>query len=316
MIKVTVARIGARSSARAPRSVVVRVPGPQGPAGTTALGTVTVVNPDQNPAITASGTARDRVFNFNLPRAAVPSLGTVTPLNPDESPTVTTTVTDGDVAYNFGLPDAASFTVTDNVVSPNINPSVATTVTDGDVGLDFSLPRAAAVTVDALATVLNPDQQPSVGTTTTDGDVEIAFSLPRASTVSVGSVVTVSNETPAAVTDSGSDGDVVLDFDIPAGGDNIFISDTPPSNTDILWADTSEDPAEAQLLFGQLLDVDFSTPPVGNDLVAYNGTSWVPSQASIANLSDVSGSPSDGEVLVYNGTSGDWEPGDYVAVLG
>ena len=95
------------SKARPPRSVIVRVPGPQGPSGTANLGTVTVVNPNQSPSITASGTARDRIYNFNLPRAAVVSVGTVTALNPDESPTVTATTTDGDVAYNFGLPEAA-----------------------------------------------------------------------------------------------------------------------------------------------------------------------------------------------------------------
>jgi hypothetical protein len=57
---------------------------------------------------------------------------------------------------------------------------------------------------------------------------------------------------PAAVTDSGSDGDVVLDFAIPQGvqgepgakgdtGDTgIVISPTEPDVTDVLWADTSE----------------------------------------------------------------------------
>ena len=97
MIKVTVTSINARSSARQPRTVVVRVPGPQGAAGTTALGTVTVLDPDDNPTVTATGTTQNRIFNFGLPRAAVPTVGTVTALDPDETPTVTATPTDGDI---------------------------------------------------------------------------------------------------------------------------------------------------------------------------------------------------------------------------
>ena len=76
------------AKAKQPRTVVVTVPGPQGSAGTANIGTVTVLDPDQSPTITASGTEVDRIYNYGLPRAAVVSVGTVTALNPDETPTV------------------------------------------------------------------------------------------------------------------------------------------------------------------------------------------------------------------------------------
>jgi hypothetical protein len=277
VIKVTVTNINARSSARQPRTVVVKVPGPQGSAGTANIGTVTVLDPDQNPTITASGTEVDRIYNYGLPRAAVVSVGTVTALNPDESPTVTATTTDGDVAYNFGLPEAASFTVNDNVVSPNVAPSVNDTVTDGDVALTFDLPRAATVSV-GTTTVVNPDQNPdATGVTDGDGDVTVDFDLPRAPTFAVGSVSSVSSTTPAAISDVGSDGDIVLDFDIPVGANNIVISPTPPVDTEVLWLDESEGAAAYSVYMEDILDVDYgSGGPSVDDVLVWDGDYWVP----------------------------------------
>jgi len=56
-----------------------------------------------------------------------------------------------------------------------------------------------------------------VSSTTTDGDVEIAFSLPAAPTFAVGTVTTVGPSETADATDVGTDGNIVIDFDLPRG---------------------------------------------------------------------------------------------------
>lgn len=271
---VTVTRSTTSSAVRQPRSIVVKVPGPQGSAGTSNIGTVTVLNPDQNPTISASGTEVDRIYNYGLPRAPRATVGTVTGLNPDQAPTVTTTTTDGDVAYNFGIPEAANFTVTDGVVSPNVSPSVSTTVTDGDVALDFSLPRTATVEVGST-TVLNPDQNPAVGSSTdADGDVTIDFDLPRAPTFAVGTVSSVPHESPATVANVGTNGDIVLDFEVPIGANAFSIGPTPPEDTGVLWGDTNEPPGIYQFYVENLLDVDYGSAPAPGDVLVWDGEYW------------------------------------------
>jgi hypothetical protein len=219
------------AKARKPRSVIVTVPGPQGPSGTANLGTVTVVNPDQNPDVVASGTARDRVFSFLLPRAAAVDVGTVSTLNPDQSPTVSSTIVDGDVDYNFGLPRAASFTVNDNVVSPNVNPSVTTVVTDGDIDLTFDLPRTATLAVGSV-TVVNPDVSPDVTTNVDpDGDVTFDFDLPDAPEVALGTVTTVNPDVAPDVSFTVTDGNVEVDFELPRAAD-VTLGTVTPVNPD------------------------------------------------------------------------------------
>lgn len=67
--------------------------------------------------------------------------------------------------------------------------------------------------------VVNPDTNPSV-TDLTSSNTSLftaQFSLPRASNVSIGTVSTGAAGSNATVTDSGTNGDVILDFTIPRG---------------------------------------------------------------------------------------------------
>lgn len=57
---------------------------------------------------------------------------------------------------------------------------------------------------------------------------------------SVGTVSTVAADDPAAVTNVGTDGQVILDFDIPRGFSGAVISETEPAETDVLWINTSQ----------------------------------------------------------------------------
>jgi hypothetical protein len=229
VIKVTVTNINARSSARQPRTVVVRVPGPQGSAGTANIGTVTVLDPDQNPTITASGTEVDRIYNYGLPRAAVLSVGNVSSGTDGLDADVTATVTNGDVALDFTLPRSNVTIGTVTPVNPDVAPDVTATTTDGDVAFNFDLPEAAAFTVNA-ATVVNPDQSPAVSATETDGDYALTFDLPRAPDFTVGTVTVGADATDAVVTDVGANGDIELDFTIPRA--TVDVGTTTPINPD------------------------------------------------------------------------------------
>ena len=188
-------------------------------AADVSLGTVTAVDNDQLPAITDSGTDGDVVLDVNLPKAKTLDLGTVTVVNPDVNPAISDSGDVNSAVFDVSIPRAAAVTVDTpaTVVAADVDPSVASTTTDGDVEIAFTLPRAAEVTVATPATVLNPDQQPAVSSTTTDGDVEIAFSLPAAPTFAVGTVTTVGPSETADATDVGTDGNIVIDFDLPRG---------------------------------------------------------------------------------------------------
>ena len=265
MIKVTVTNINARSSARQPRTVVVRVPGPQGRAGTNVIGDFVVLNPDQLPDITTSGTIVDQIYNFSLPRApsfavgtvttgapgssadvvdvgadgdivldldipqgdkgdaATVDVGVVTTVNPDQQPDVSNTGTVNDAIFDFELPRAPTFTVgTVTAVAQGLE-SVADVGADGDIVLDFELPKGdkgdkgdvGELTVGTTSPV-NPDQNPSVVNSGTTSDAVFDFSLPRAPTFSVGTVTAVAQGLEA-VTNVGTNGDIVLNFDAPKG---------------------------------------------------------------------------------------------------
>jgi surface protein len=220
--------------------------GDQGDAATLDVGTVTVVNPDQDPSVTNSGTTSAAIFDFSLPSAATLDLGTVSVVNPNVNPSVTDVGTGGNVVLDIDLPRAADLTLgTITVVTPDTNPSITDVGTNGDAQFNFSLPRAATIGVNTT-TVLNPDQNPSVADTGTAGDAAFTFSLPRAPTFTVGTVTTGAEGSSATVTDVGTNGDITLDFSIPVGdtgetGDTgVIISATAPANTEVIWADTSE----------------------------------------------------------------------------
>lgn len=202
------------SASRSLRAVVVKVPGPQGPGGTNNIGTVTVLNPDQNPTITASGTEIDRVYNYGLPRAATVTVGNVSSGTNGLDADVTANVTNGDVSLDFTLPRSNVTVGAVTPVDPDVNPSVTAVVTDNDVELDFDLPTAAQFTVDS-ANVVNPDQNPAVSSSEEYGDYRLTFDLPRAPDFTVGTVTAGTGPTDVAVTDVGTNGDVELNFTVP-----------------------------------------------------------------------------------------------------
>jgi len=329
MIRVDVTRVNARSSARQPRSVVVKVPGPQGSAGTANIGTVTVLNPDQNPTITASGTEVDRVYNYGLPRAATVTVGTVTPGTSGNDAAVSSTVTDGDVALDFtvpstqvsvdtvttvnpdqspaassatdangdtvlsfDLPRAPAVTVgTVTPLDPDANPSVSAVTTNGDVALDFDLPTAAQFSVDP-ANVLNPDQNPAVAMSEEYGDYALTFDLPRAPDFTVGTVTAV-DQGFEAVTDVGTNGDIVLNFDVPKGdkGDKGDTGDTGLGVPDPIGSE------------GQVVTVSSGVAV------------WQDPVASVSALTDVDEGSGfeDGNVLIYDAAGTVWVPGEPAA---
>jgi hypothetical protein len=281
VIKVTVTRINARSSARQPRSVVVRVPGPQGfkgNTGTSQLGEVVVLNPNQPPAVSQTGTPENAVYNFSLPRTPEFTVRSTTASAPGgDAVAFAEGDSSGDVLFDFILPRG------------NEGPQ-------GIQGIQGIQGDAATVDVGTVA-VVNPDRSPDVSNSGTTSDAVLDFDLPRAPAVSVGSVTTVGPADFAAVTDSGTDGDVVLDFDIPQGvkgdtgdtgpqGDTgVEISAVEPENLTVLWADTSEE-GDAVLPLGGA---------AGQSLVKVSGDDYDTTWADL----DTDG-VSEGTVNLYN----------------
>ena len=297
MIKVTVTRINARSSARPPRSVVVRVPGPQGPAGTANLGTVTVVNPDQNPNVMATGTARDRIYNFVLPRAAAFAVGDVVAGDDATDVAVTDVGTNGDVELDFRIPRTTVNVGATTTVNPDVNPSVGNSGTDAAAVFDFDLPRAADFSVDPV-NVVNPDQSPSVILNETDGDYDIEFSLPRAPGFTVGNVTVGADATDADVADVGTDGDIELDFKLPRA--TLDVGTTTSVNPDQSPAVTNSG-TDASAVF------DFSLPRAPTFTVGDVTTTLPGTDAVITNVG------SDGDIVldieIPRGDTGDPGPG-------
>jgi hypothetical protein len=70
----------------------------------------TVLNPNQSPSITNTGTPVSADFKFDIPRAAAVSLGTITTLTPGSSATLTNTGSNGDTVLNFGIPRGTGIT--------------------------------------------------------------------------------------------------------------------------------------------------------------------------------------------------------------
>jgi predicted RNA-binding protein len=78
--------------------------GDKGDTGEFQVGTTTVVNPDQPPAVSNSGTTTDAVIDFDLPRAPTFAVGDVTTVNWFEPATVTDVGADGDIVLDFDIP--------------------------------------------------------------------------------------------------------------------------------------------------------------------------------------------------------------------
>jgi alpha-tubulin suppressor-like RCC1 family protein len=106
--------------------------------------------------------------------------------------------------------------------------AVADVGTDGDVELNFTFPRTTLAV--GTTTEVNPDQSPSVSNSGTDGAAVFDFDLPRAPTFTVGTVTTVNPDVPASVTNVGTDGDIVLDVDIPQGETGDTGAGLPPTS--------------------------------------------------------------------------------------
>lgn len=157
------------------------------------------------------------------------------------------------------------------VVDPNVAPAVTNVGTVQDAVFAFTLPRAPQVNVSGTTPAL-PNVAPSVtGGATAAGDTTLEFVLPRAAQVTIGTVSTVAPDVPASVADSGTNGDVVLDFGIPKGDTGLTGTVTgavAPEDTDQLWVDTTDDTPNDSVVFdptigvGDLVVVKSIDPPV------------------------------------------------------
>jgi hypothetical protein len=63
------------------------------------------------------------------------------------------------------------------------------------------------------------------------------------------------------------------------GDPGVVIDSTPPTNTDLLWVDTSE--TGEGLSLGDLADVDEGSGANTDDVLTYDGTFWVPAVPNV-----------------------------------
>jgi hypothetical protein len=128
-----------------PNNILVEVDGTQGPVGASnslAIGTTTVLTPDQNPTSTITGTSPSQTLSLGLPRAAAVTVSGTTVVNPNVSPSVATVDTSGDKAVTFSLPRAPTTTIgTTTTGNAGTNAAVSNTGTLGDALLNFTIPR-------------------------------------------------------------------------------------------------------------------------------------------------------------------------------
>ena len=105
-------------------------------------------------------------------------------------------------------------------VAANVSPSI-TQIGGGtsSTTMSFNLPVAPTVTLNATpAITLYPNQSPTVSSTITGtGDTVLQFSIPSAPSVTIGTVTTGAAGSSAAVTNVGTNGNVVLNITIPTG---------------------------------------------------------------------------------------------------
>lgn len=200
------------------------VVGPQGDTGELTLGTTTIVNPDINPSVTNTGTPTNGIFNFNLPRAATITFDTtpVVVINPNLDPDISVVDINGDKELQLSLPRSRDISLNQTpvlVVNADVDPSVSiTTDGSGDKSLQFSLPKTAEILLNEIpVNVLNPNENPYITDSGVDGNMVLQFGLPSAPNVSVGNVITGSAGTNAIINNTGTNGNIVLDFTIPRG---------------------------------------------------------------------------------------------------
>lgn len=115
------------------------------------------------------------------PTATV-DLGTVTVLNPNQNPTVSNTGSTGAALFSFGIPSAPTVTMHTTpmlVGNPNSNPSVANSGTGGNVVLQMTMPRAPVVSLGSVSVATSGQSGTVTATTSGAGDVAFNFVVPR-----------------------------------------------------------------------------------------------------------------------------------------
>jgi hypothetical protein len=121
------------------------VRGERGPTASIDAGTVTVLNPNQTPTITNSGTTGFAVIDFGIPRAASASLN-ATPMlvgNPNSNPSMTNSGSGGDLVLQMTMPRApvVSLGTVANATSGQSGNVTSTTSGAGDVAFNFVVPQ-------------------------------------------------------------------------------------------------------------------------------------------------------------------------------
>lgn len=115
------------------------------------------------------------------PTATV-DLGTVTVLNPNQNPTITNTGSTGSALFSFGIPAAPSVTMHATpmlVGNPNSNPAISNSGTGGNVVLQMTMPRAPVVSLGSVSVATSGQNGTVTATTSGAGDVAFNFVVPR-----------------------------------------------------------------------------------------------------------------------------------------
>lgn len=196
--------------------------GIQGEAATIELGTVSTGDPGTDVIITNSGNEHEAVFNFTIPRGAkgetgdvgagaTISIGEVTESEPGGNAVVTNVGTATDAVLDFTIPrgeqgPAATITVGSVTTGePGTNVSVINSGTSGAAVFDFTIPKGEKG---------DPGDTGPQGETGPQG-VPGAQGSPA--TVTVGETTTGETGSNAAVTNSGTESNAILNFTIPRG---------------------------------------------------------------------------------------------------
>jgi hypothetical protein len=306
------------------------------------LGIVTVVNPDQNPAISDSGDVNGAVYDFDLPRAPTFAVGTVTTGAPGSSASVTDVGADGDIELDFSIPEGVKGDTglgieepfgADGTLLAAQSGNVSGTEWVDEVTVDaVTLDTAAAETIAEAKMIWSADEGTfEIGM---EGAVPLFVGhnvfyrvknqtgspIGKGKVCAFAGTVGASGIIKTKLADIASDGvDTVMGIaahTIGDGEDGFVLSHGKLRKVDtsgfaaesLLWAD----PANP----GDLVDTEPARPRVLIAAVVYeDGTNgeivvrptW-DHTVDVDELADVSASaPNDGDILRYNTTSGDWE---------
>ena len=181
--------------------------GPQGPAGTIAINSVSTVSSSTPASVTNIGTPSAAILNFNIPQgitgsqgnAGTIAIGTVNTVNYDVPASIVNVGTPSSAILNFSLPKGQSITGatgsqgpsgtltigTVNTVNYDVSASVVNVGTSQNSILNFSLPKGQSITgpsgtltIGTISTV-NYDVSASVVNVGTPSSAILNFSLPR-----------------------------------------------------------------------------------------------------------------------------------------